>query len=31
MKDVIEISGRKVGLGYEPLVVAEMSGNHNQS
>lgn len=31
MKDVIEISGRKVGQGYEPLVVAEMSGNHNQS
>ena len=31
MKDVIKISGRKVGLGYEPLVVAEMSGNHNQS
>ena len=31
MKEVIEISGRKVGLGYEPLIVAEMSGNHNQS
>ncbi len=31
MKDVIEIDGRKVGQSYEPLIVAEMSGNHNQS
>ncbi len=31
MKDTIEISNRKVGLDYEPLIVAEMSGNHNQS
>lgn len=31
MKNTIEISGRKIGLNYEPLIVAEMSGNHNQS
>lgn len=31
MKDTIEIYNRKVGLYYEPLIVAEMSGNHNQS
>ena len=27
----IRIGGRKVGAGHPPLVVAEMSGNHNQS
>lgn len=31
MKNTIEINGRKIGPNYEPLVVAEMSGNHNQS
>lgn len=29
--DRIEIVGRSIGLGYEPFVIAEMSGNHNQS
>lgn len=28
---MIEISGRKIGAGYPPFVIAEMSGNHNQS
>ena len=28
---MIKISGRKVGAGSVPLVIAEMSGNHNQS
>ena len=28
---MIEISGIKIGLDQKPLVVAEMSGNHNQS
>jgi N-acetylneuraminate synthase len=27
----IEIQGRKIGAGYAPFVIAEMSGNHNQS
>jgi pseudaminic acid synthase len=27
----IEIAGRKIGLGAPPFVIAEMSGNHNQS
>ena len=27
----IEISGRKIGTEHPPLVIAEMSGNHNQS
>ncbi|HEX4984480.1 MAG TPA: pseudaminic acid synthase [Burkholderiales bacterium] len=27
----IAISGRKIGLGQPPFVIAEMSGNHNQS
>ncbi|MBD3257710.1 pseudaminic acid synthase [candidate division GN15 bacterium] len=27
----MQIAGRKVGVGYPPVVVAEMSGNHNQS
>lgn len=29
--EVVEIAGRKIGLGYQPFVIAEMSGNHNQS
>lgn len=28
---VIEIGGRRIGEGYAPFVIAEMSGNHNQS
>lgn len=28
---IIEIQGRKVGAEYAPLIIAEMSGNHNQS
>lgn len=31
MKDTIEIAGRKIGSSHEPMIVAEMSGNHNQS
>ena len=27
----IEIQGRKIGKDYSPFVIAEMSGNHNQS
>lgn len=27
----IEIAGRSIGLGHPPFVIAEMSGNHNQS
>lgn len=27
----IQIAGRKIGTEYPPLVIAEMSGNHNQS
>jgi pseudaminic acid synthase len=29
MKHMIEISGRKIGIGYPPYIVAEMSANHN--
>lgn len=28
---MIEIAGRKIGAEYPPFVIAEMSGNHNQS
>jgi len=28
---MFEIGNLKIGLGYEPCVIAEMSGNHNQS
>lgn len=28
---VIEIGGRSVGVGHRPYLIAEMSGNHNQS
>jgi len=31
MKNEIDIAGRKVGARCEPFVVAELSGNHNQS
>lgn len=27
----ISIAGRKIGTNYEPFIIAEMSGNHNQS
>ena len=27
----IEIAGRPIGAAHPPLVIAEMSGNHNQS
>ena len=30
-KQEINIAGRPVGIGYPPLVIAEMSGNHNHS
>lgn len=30
MSDII-IAGRKVGIDYSPLIIAEMSGNHNHS
>lgn len=29
--NVIDISGQKIGLSVPPFVIAEMSGNHNQS
>jgi len=29
MNDFIEINGRKVGEGYSPYIIAEMSANHN--
>ena len=31
MKDEIVIGDRRIGLGHPPFVIAEMSGNHNQS
>lgn len=31
MKKQIHIAGRKIGLDEKPFIVAEMSGNHNQS
>ena len=27
----INIAGRAIGLGHSPFIIAEMSGNHNQS
>ena len=29
--NIIEIQWRKIGMGYAPFIIAEMSGNHNQS
>lgn len=31
MNEPIKIAGRSIGAGYPPFVIAEMSGNHNQS
>lgn len=31
MRSSISIAGRRIGLGEAPFVIAEMSGNHNQS
>lgn len=31
MTNVIEIGGRTIGQGHPPFIIAEMSGNHNQS
>lgn len=31
MSSTISIAGRQIGRGYAPFVIAEMSGNHNQS
>jgi pseudaminic acid synthase len=31
LNDDIEISGRKIGRDYSPFIIAELSGNHNQS
>ena len=31
MSTKISISGRDIGLGQPPIIIAEMSGNHNQS
>ena len=30
MKDFL-IGDRKIGMGHKPFIIAEMSGNHNQS
>ena len=30
-KKSISIEGRQIGPGYDPFIIAEMSGNHNQS
>ncbi len=31
MQNVVDIAGRKIGRGYPPYIVAEMSANHNGS
>jgi len=31
MTTAISIAGRNIGTGYKPFIIAEMSGNHNQS
>ncbi|MDX9742085.1 MAG: pseudaminic acid synthase, partial [Gammaproteobacteria bacterium] len=31
MTDAFQIAGRPIGAGAAPFVIAEMSGNHNQS
>jgi N-acetylneuraminate synthase len=29
--EAVAIGNRKIGLGHKPFIIAEMSGNHNQS
>ena len=31
MNDVFKIAGRQIGRNHAPFIIAEMSGNHNQS
>ncbi len=31
MKHVVKIAGKAIGRGFAPFIIAEMSGNHNQS
>lgn len=31
MNNVVKIAGRPIGRGHPPFIIAEMSGNHNQS
>jgi sialic acid synthase SpsE len=31
MTDNITIAGRSIGRSHQPFIIAEMSGNHNQS
>jgi sialic acid synthase SpsE len=31
MPDAINIAGRSIGRAFQPFIIAEMSGNHNQS
>jgi pseudaminic acid synthase len=31
LKNLIQIGGHCIGLSYKPFIIAEMSGNHNQS
>ena len=31
MSETIKIEGRSIGISHRPLIIAEMSGNHNQS
>ena len=30
-KNIVKLYNRKIGIEYEPFIIAEMSGNHNQS
>ena len=31
IRSLIQIADRKIGVGHQPFIIAEMSGNHNQS
>jgi pseudaminic acid synthase len=31
MRDCIQVGGHRIGRNYQPFIIAEMSGNHNQS